>query len=84
MLKNVHYLFLTVGVKGEHSHGAVGCAAPSSRWHDMITRLVWTRQAQGLVGMFICQSGREVLLYLLPLGLLNVVLGWILKVSLHL
>lgn len=49
-----YYLFLTVGVKGKHGHRAVGRAASSSRWHDVITGLVWTRQAQGLVGMFIC------------------------------
>lgn len=24
------YLFFTVGVKSEHSHGAVGCAAPGT------------------------------------------------------
>lgn len=50
----MNYLFFTVGVKCEHSHGAVGCAAPRHWWHDMIARLVWTWQAQDLVGMFIC------------------------------
>lgn len=50
----MNYLFFTVGVKCKHSHGAVGCAAPGHWWHDMIARLVWTWQAQDLVGMFIC------------------------------
>lgn len=50
----MNYLFFTVGVKCKHSHGAVGCAAPRHRWHDMVARLVWTWQAQDLVGMFIC------------------------------
>lgn len=51
---DMNYLFFTVGVKCKHSHGAVGCAAPGHWWHDMIARLVWTWQAQDLVGMFIC------------------------------
>lgn len=50
----------------------------------MVTGLVGTWQAQGLVGMFVCEGGGEVLLHLLPLGLLDVVLGWVLKVCLHL
>lgn len=52
--EDMNYLFFTVGVKCKHSHGAVGCAAPRHWWHDMIARLIWTWQAQDLVGMFIC------------------------------
>lgn len=51
---DVNYLFFTVGVKSEHSHGAVGCAAPRHWWHGMVARLVWTWRAQDLAGMFIC------------------------------
>lgn len=47
---------------------AARCAAAWHRWHDMITRCVWTWHAQDLVGMFICQSDRKVLLYLLCLA----------------
>lgn len=39
---DVNYLFFTVGVKSEHSHRAVGCAAPRHWWHGMVARLVWT------------------------------------------
>lgn len=73
------YLFLTAGAEGEQSHGAVGCTAIWPRWHTMVGGL-----AGALVARFTTQSGGQILPDLLPLSLLEVVLGWILQMGLHL
>lgn len=73
------YLFLTVGAEGEQGHGTVGGAAAGTGWHAVLGGL-----AGALAAGFTTQGGGQVLPHLLPLSLLDVVLGGILQVGLHL
>lgn len=50
----------------------------------MLSGLAGAGQADDLGAEFASQSGGQVLLHLLPLGLLNVILGRVLQVSLNL
>lgn len=73
------YLFLTVGAEGEQGHGTVGGAAAGPGWHAVLGGL-----AGALAAGFTTQGGGQILPHLLPLSLLDVVLGGILQVGLHL
>lgn len=73
------YLFLTVGAEGEQGHGTVGGAAAGPGWHAVLGGL-----AGALAASFSTQGGGQILPHLLPLSLLDVVLGGILQVGLHL
>lgn len=73
------YLFLTVGAEGEQSFGAAGGAAAGPGGHAMLRGL-----AGALASSFTAQGGRQILPDLLPLSLLDVVLGWIFQMRLHL
>lgn len=72
-------LSLTVGAEGEQSFGAVGGAAAGPGGHAMLRGL-----AGALARSLSAQAGRQILPDLLPLSLLDVVLGWIFQVRLHL
>lgn len=73
------YLFLTVGAESEQGHRTVGGAAARPGWHTVLRWL-----AGALAASFTTQRGGQVLPHLLPLILLDVVLGGILQVGLHL
>lgn len=73
------YLFLTVGAEGEQGHGTVGGAAAGPGRHAVLGGL-----AGALAACFTTQRGGQIRPHLLPLSLLDVVLGGILQVGLHL
>lgn len=72
-------LFLTVGAEGEQSFGAAGGAAARPGGHAMLRGL-----AGALARRFTAQAGGQILPDLLPLSLLDVVLGRIFQMRLHL
>lgn len=73
------HLFLAVGAEGEQGHGTVGSATAGPGWHAVFGGL-----AGALAAGFTTQGGGQILPHLLPLSLLDVVLGGILQVGLHL
>lgn len=76
---NAH-LFLTVGAECEQGFGAAGGAAARPGGHAMLGGL-----AGALARAFSAQAGGQILPdLLLPLSLLDVKLGWIFQVRLHL
>lgn len=73
------YLFFTVGAEGEQGHRTVRSAAAGPWRHAVLGGL-----AGALAAGFTTQCAGQVLPHLLPLILLDVVLGWTLQVGLHL
>lgn len=80
---NSPYFFL-VGADVEQRHRTIRGAAGSRGHFWGRTGLGGGGQRQGLRNRLVSQSGGEVLLHLLPLCLLDVVLGGVLQVGLHL
>lgn len=79
------YLLLAVGVEGQECHGAVGSTGAWARGHPVLRGLAGTSwPAAAWTSELGTQSGAEVLLHLRPLRVLEVVLGWVLKMALDL
>lgn len=76
--------FLFVGADVEQSHGTVGGAAGCRGRFGSRTGLRYGGDTQRLRNGSIAQSGGQVLLHLLSLRLLDVVLGGVFQVGLHL
>lgn len=68
-----------MGVEGEQSFGTAGGAAAGPGGHAVLRGL-----AGALARSFTTQGGGQVLPDVLPLSLLDVVLGWSFQVRLHL
>lgn len=78
------YLLLAVGAEGQQGHGAVGGTAAWAGGHSVLRGLAGALQASCLAARLTPKGCGQVLPHLLPLGLLDVVLGGVLQVSLHL